>query len=473
MADERMHASSLPTEITLHISSYLPQSTLVNVSLVCRTWRLGILSILFSSIALTNDECIARFSRTITHGGKINSASPISQYIRSLIIASDSITKPITELGLAPLASCIPYLAQLARLHWRISFVPANGDVLGLFQSRCPQLKSVSLLVPDGHQFKNNLGESHYATLLGFKNLSEFKLQVHHIPPDLGTKAFGPLKGLVSHCPNLEFLQLYFLNPELRSACYTLDDVATWLGLEVFMPSLRRFHLLGSVQIDEASLVSSPDNGTHYFRNFLTRHAHLEELHLNCVSLASFSETADPEHLAQALPSLKRFSGPDVLCDLLVRSSVAKRLERLSIDECSFKAGISFVPHRPPRVLPLPMLRELVIGTNMFYPVLTILELLLPEAPSLERLGLVPIPPACHAMFLDLVSHTPRLQKTSIFNSTPAIIDPVGPNQQTAGDVAQHRLYVEMKKVCPELDVTRAWLAGVVLDKREAESRIY
>ncbi|CAE6479590.1 unnamed protein product [Rhizoctonia solani] len=238
------------------------------------------------------------------------------------------------------------------------------------------------------------------------------------------------------------------------------------------MPSLRRLHLLGSVQIDEASLISSPNNETHHFRDFLARHVHIEELYLDCVNLVGSSEAANPESLAQALPSLKSFSGPDVLCDLIVRSSVAKRLECLSIDECSFKAGISFVPHRPRKVLPLPKLRELVIGTNMYYPVLTILELLLPEAPGLERLGLIPIPPACHAMLLELISHTPGLRNTSIFNSTPAVIDPTDHYKRTAGDVAQYRLYVEIKKVCPELDVSRAWLAGVILDKREAGSRI-
>ncbi|EUC59352.1 hypothetical protein RSOL_309470 [Rhizoctonia solani AG-3 Rhs1AP] len=297
-----------------------------------------------------------------------------------------------------------------------------------------------NLLVLDGHQFKNTLGESDYATLLGFKNLSELQFKVHHISPDIGTRAFGPLKGLISRCPNLEFLQLYFISPQLRLAHYNLDDVATWLGLELFMPSLRRLHLLGSVQIDEASLISSPNNETHHFRDFLARHVHIEELYLDCVNLVGSSEAANPESLAQALPSLKSFSGPDVLCDLIVRSSVAKRLECLSIDECSFKAGISFVPHRPRKVLPLPKLRELVIGTNMYYPVLTILELLLPEAPGLERLGLIPIPPACHAMLLELISHTPGLRNTSIFNSTPAVIDPTDHYKRTAGDVAQYRL---------------------------------
>ncbi|CAE6506459.1 unnamed protein product [Rhizoctonia solani] len=460
-----MHVLSLPYEVILHITSDLPHATLVNISLVCKTWRSAILSILFNSIALTNDGKIAHFSNTITSD---NGSSSISQCIRSLSITTDPINKSMTEQGLALLAPCVPHLSRLVQLRWRIFFAPVDVNVLKLFQTSCPQLRSVTLLVPNGYKFKNNLEEYQYATLLGFKNLSEFRIQVHHITPDIGTEAFGPLKGLIANCPKLELLQLYFLNLHPRPVEYTPENVAIWLGLELNMSSLRSLQLLGSLQIDEGSLVSPLDTGTYYFRDFLARHAHIEELFLTCVDMHGFLGTANPEDLAQLLPSLKRFSGPDFLCDLLVRSSVAKQLECLSIDESAFKAGMSFTPHRPYSVLPLPMLRELVIETEIYYQVLTMLELLLPGAPGLERLGLAPMPPPCHAMLLELVSNTPKLRQTSIFNFTPSLTDPTVPYQKTSGDIAQHQLFDKIKRVCPELEVTGSWLGSMTLEKCEA-----
>ncbi|CAE7085259.1 unnamed protein product, partial [Rhizoctonia solani] len=431
-----MLASSLPTDITLHIASYLPYSTLTNVSLVCKNWRLGILPALFRSTLLENDQSIANFSRTIALDDELGFPS-ISQFIRSLSISNWS-AKTITDSGLVPLVSCVPRLVHLVRLHWRITFVPADINILELFQTNCAQLRWVSLLIPDGYEFERKLEESHYAILLSFRNLSEFRLQVHHIPPDVNTKAFRPLKRLISNCPGLELLQLYLYDPQ--PVHYTLEDVATWLGDEVDMPSLRRLHLLGSVRIDAASLVSSPGTGAHYFREFLARHKNIEELYLDCVNVNSFPGTTDPEDLARALPFLRSFAGPDFLCDILVRSSVAGQLECLSIQKCCFKAGRSFISHGPHQILPLPKLRELVVETKMYYQVLTILELILPAAPGLENLGLPQLPPPCHDIFLELVTHTPGLQKTSIFNSVPCVLNPTVPCKLTAGDVAQRRL---------------------------------
>ncbi|CAE6403911.1 unnamed protein product [Rhizoctonia solani] len=461
-------ALALPTEITLHIAAHLPYSTLVNISLVCKTWRSGVLPILFRSIALTSDQNIAHFSCTIASDDE-STSYPASQCIRSLSITSDSKNKLITEAGLARLATCVPHLVHLVQLHWCITFVPADRTVLKLFQTSCPQLRSVSLLVPDGRQFQNELEESHYAALLGFKNLSEFQLQIPQIPPDIGTKAFRPLKKLISACPGLEFLQLYIRSPSSHPVVgYTPDDIAIWLGLELPMPSLRRLHLLGSVHIDERDFVSSPDTGAHHFRDFLSQHIHIEELYLDGVPRGTSPSAANPEYLAQALPSLKRFSGPDVLCDLLIRSSVSKRLECLSIEKSNFKGGLSFAAHRLPKILSLPALRELVIETKMYYQVLTILEAILPEAPGLERLGLVPLPPACHAMFLELISHTPGLRKTSIFNFMPALIDPMCPYQVAHENSAEHHLYNKIKQVCPKLEVSGPWLPSTVSNKRGA-----
>ncbi|CAE6418980.1 unnamed protein product [Rhizoctonia solani] len=461
-------ALALPTEITLHISAYLPYSTLVNISLVCKTWRFGVLPLLFRSITLTSDENIAHFSCTIASDDESTSCHA-SQCIRSLSITSDSTNKLITESGLAHLATCVPHLVHLVQLHWCITFVPADRTVLKLFQTSFPQLRSVSLLVPDGHQFQNELEESHYAALLGFKNLSEFQLQIPQISPDISTKAFRPLKQLISTCPGLEFLQLYIHSPISHSVLgYTPDDIAIWLGLELPMPSLRRLHLLGSVHIDERDFVSSPDTGTHHFRDFLSQHMHIEELYLDGLAWGASPSAANPEYLAQALPSLKRFSGPDVLCDLLIRSSVSQRLECLSVEKCNFKGGLSFAAHRLPKILSLPALRELVIETKMYYQVLTILEAILPEAPGLESLGLVPVPLACHAMFLGLIGHTPGLRKTSIFNFTSTAIDPVRLSQLAQENSAEHHLYSKMKQACPKLEVAGPWLPSTVPNKRGA-----
>ncbi|KAJ1300555.1 hypothetical protein OPQ81_002209 [Rhizoctonia solani] len=205
---------------------------------------------------------------------------------------------------------------------------------------------------------------------------------------------------LISNCPGLESLQLYM---ERYTESYSLEKVTTWMTAGVTIQCLRKLHLWGNIEIDEASFVSPLDTERYHFKDFLARHPRIEELTLGCTALRGFYGATNPECLAQVLPSLKRFSGPDCLCDLLIRSSLAKQLEYLTIEDVGFRSGKCFGPSKEYNVLALAALQELDIGTEIFPRALIILNAILPVAPELKRLGLSPVPPR-HVSSLSLVN---------------------------------------------------------------------
>ncbi|KAG8696700.1 hypothetical protein FRC11_000555, partial [Ceratobasidium sp. 423] len=342
---------------------------------------------------------IEEFSRVIASGNGTGATflnSPlITTHVKVLQVHQGSEEGKITNPALALLESAIPELCRLERLSWRLFFVPKSLKIFKLLQTRCPQLDSVELLIPEDFRFKTKLGKIQYKTLLDFKDLTNFSLEITSPPRGIETEYIQPLKALLTNSPALEFLQLN-LDDTWSGASertYSPELIAMSLGEQFTLPRLRKLKILGSIELAEKGLLAPPSTGTYFFREFLSRHTRLEDLTLECYEIvAHFRNGINPEDLATALPSLKRFQGPEFICDQLVRSSLAAQLENLIIDESSFEQGLDFALDGQYDIRPLPMLRELDIGTNRFPDALDILKAIMPTANGLQvlRLGSYP-----------------------------------------------------------------------------------
>lgn len=263
-----MSVPNSPIEVVSHIAGYLSKKELTSTALVCRAWVAGVLPKLYSSVSLHYCSQFERFASTLLSAGPEGGLVQISFYVKELWIQSDD--SEADKSGLAVLHSCVPKLARLRELAWNLSYAPKNSKLITLFQTQCAELCAVKVSIPDVFEFKSELKKPQYATLLGFKNIVDFRLSMNCIPAGIATKCAGPLKALLLNSPNLRSLEICFW--EDGEDKYSIDQLFVSLGSEVVLPSLRRLELSGSVEIDETTLFSPPNQGYHPFRNFLCRH---------------------------------------------------------------------------------------------------------------------------------------------------------------------------------------------------------
>ncbi|CAE6421861.1 unnamed protein product [Rhizoctonia solani] len=459
---------SLLPEITLLIADYLPHPAVAVASLVCRSWRSRTIAILFRSVSLTSDSHITRFSHTI--GNRADSPFSISQHIRSLAISSlryDS----ITESGLASLVSCTSHLVQLRELRWELSFVPNNVKVLELFQAQCHQLELVALLVPKKLESGGTLGEYLCPMLKSpkFDNLVEFQLRMQYTPLYFDTDTSDPLNKMLANCPKLQSLRIHIVDCTGHITLFHINHLIASFDAELTLPFLRKLHILGDIGMTRESLMPS-ETGSPNFRGFLARYTHIEELCLDCVFLYD-PPSDNPEHLAGALPSLKRFCGPDFICNILVRSSLAKQLECLSIQPVEVGPGKAFTPGGEYAILPLPKLKELDVRNLDCEDVFIILPMLLPVAPELETLAIESMYADEYATFLELFQYTPKLRQMSAFNLALKFdrSDPLHVTSRWVTKRGIEPLFEQMKEMCPQLVFTKPWVGSMMLDRENAK----
>ncbi|CAE6421851.1 unnamed protein product [Rhizoctonia solani] len=470
--------ASLSPEITLLIADYLPHPAVAVASLVCKSWRSRTLAILFRSVALTSDSHIAHFSHTIAN--RVNLPFSISQHIRSLTIGTGLKDDSITESGLTSLASCTSHLFRLRELRWELPLVPDNVKVLELFKAQCHQLELVALLLPEELASGNTLGEYLCPTLTSpkFDNLVEFQLRMQYNPQRFGTNTSDPLNKMLANCPKLQSLRIQIMDDQSDTPTAHLDEFIALFDAQMTLPYLRKLHILGDIGMARESLIDS-DTGSRHLRDFLSRHINIEELSLDCFLLygssrgsSRGSSSGNPEYLAKALPSLKRFCGPYFMCEILLRSSVAKRLECLSFQRVRFYRSVTlFTWGGKYPILPVPKLRELDVSKFGFGNILRVLTKLLPVAPELEELDLGNFYPDQSTTFLELFQYTPKLRKMSIFNLSFRLdySDPLHVRSYWTTNPEFESLFEQMKKMCPELGVTKHWEGSMKLDKKNAK----
>ncbi|CAE6526011.1 unnamed protein product [Rhizoctonia solani] len=84
-------------------------------------------------------------------------------------------------------------------------------------------------------------GKSSYATLIAFRNLVDFTLDIDCTPSDIEAELLDPLKSIMTNSPKLECLQFGF-----RGTPITPEHIASSLGAHFTLPYLYKFHLSGS-----------------------------------------------------------------------------------------------------------------------------------------------------------------------------------------------------------------------------------
>ncbi|KAF8607043.1 hypothetical protein BDV93DRAFT_332664 [Ceratobasidium sp. AG-I] len=127
-------------------------------------------------------------------------------------------------------------------------------------------------------------------------------------------------------------------SPNLRSLDLTILTRFGWnatpwpnsspFPVKVFL-DLCIYRADGSADPNWVSFFETPE--TNKFRSFLQLHPHLHTVSINSKEKINGYDNVDPETLAGLFPSLRHFEGPAFLCEALVQSTLAPRLETLGI----------------------------------------------------------------------------------------------------------------------------------------------
>ncbi|EUC54409.1 F-box-like protein, partial [Rhizoctonia solani AG-3 Rhs1AP] len=428
---------NLPVEIVSQIGTYLSQHALASTSLVCKAWRLAILPILYSSVIIGKNSHVKQFS-TVLSSGSVDSVQ-ISSCVKKLEIHLDDID--IDQSVLALLEPWVSRLTQLSEFRWNLYYVPDNLQLIQLFQTECPALSSVYISFPwERDFFKSESGQIQLSTLLGFKNIVNFELQTDDFEPGFEAECAQPLRALLLNCPGLQSLTLYFHDDDLN---YSLDTLVAPWDHELTLPQLKKLHIRGAVELNLKTLFSPPGERPHALRDFLSRHPQIEDLELACCSVESYDEETNPHHFSLALPSLKYLKGPDLICDQLIRSTVASKLETLNIGQCSFEAGVDFLPDKVFGVQPLSKLRRLEIETDEFGDALEIMKLILPATEVLEELCITTVP----YRYAQLRKLTMYNFSTFFMKATASVLP--GGDEEASYEAELKR---KLRILCPELE---------------------
>lgn len=128
-------------------------------------------------------------------------------------------------------------------------------------------------------------------------------------------------------------------SPGLRSLDLTISthcwNAAPWpegpsspCSVKVFR-DLRTYRIGGTLDPNWRSFFETPE--TNKFRSFLQLHPHLDTVTIMPNPSVEQYHSVDPETLAGLFPSLRHFEGSAFLCEALVQSTLASRLETLGM----------------------------------------------------------------------------------------------------------------------------------------------
>ncbi|CAE6418986.1 unnamed protein product [Rhizoctonia solani] len=378
-----MPLSRLPTEITLHITNYLTHSHVTSASLVCRAWRLALIPVLYRSVQLDSDDRAVQFANTVTSGGVTGVSPHIPRSVRFLrIVQHFRMNGDITNLGFDLLNPCMTYFTGLRGLYFHVTgdIVLNNPEFIKLAQTWCPKLETVDLHIQN-IDYQTQIGKHLLTTLFDFKNLVSFSLSSPFISSGISVESLGSLESLAANCPRLEIfkLDLSFRDYKGVEFYYTPDIVANSFGKST-MPFLHTLHLCDILGQQLENFSDFPPTGSHPFRDFLLRHPHIKGFKIGYSATDTKSPNINPENLARAFPSLKYFSAPKFLCAKLWRSTLANRIECLSIQR-----GVWDFEGEP-ELPPMPMLRQLRIDEPDPLEALKLMGMIMPVACGIEHL---------------------------------------------------------------------------------------
>lgn len=170
-------------------------------------------------------------------------------------------------------------------------------------------------------------------------------------------------------------------------------DMASWfveptpLGPVRTFPNLRIYRAVGSICLDWSSFFERPE--TNGFHSFLQLHPYLHTVTLSWNIWDTWGGNIDPDGLAHLFPSLRHFEGPMFLCEALVQSKLALRLETLGMLDGWVNNDNSALTRVADKTTCLPELRTLIFMPGQHRTDNANLAVLLAATPKLTHLSLL------------------------------------------------------------------------------------
>ncbi|CAE6422582.1 unnamed protein product [Rhizoctonia solani] len=339
----------------------------------------------------------------------------------------------------------VPRLTHLNCLYWQLDFVPDNFYCF----SASSQLKSVHLLADifssaSSDEDEDEDEDSWIAPtvannrILAFTNLTHFSLKSEDLPYGIGDH-LGLLTSLLQSSPNLESIILDIQGTTHSERTYSPTSILKSLGDQFVLPHLHTLHMLGDTDPDWFGFVTKP---THHLRAFLARNTSIRDLAIGCPLEDVSGGEMDPDDLSQLLPSVKRLACPFFLCEAVVTSELASRLESLVITNQEFYEDnpLGSVAEAMGEDT-LPNLRKLAIWADMSNLGIGELRAFVSAARELEELE-VRIEVEDYKEFLSALSGAENIRRIKM--NKPGL---------GASVTEWETLMVELAETCPRLEV--------------------
>lgn len=197
-----------------------------------------------------------------------------------------------------------------------------------------------------------------------------------------------PLVNLLRSCPDLEYLSLDLQDGDDGGYTWSPDALFNALDSPTF-PSLHTFRALGSCTPNWIDFFDSPDSSP--LRTFLSGHPKLHTLSLGWVSECAYNQDINPDDMAALLPSLKYLEAPAFFCAPVLASSLASRLERVTVLDAVYDGTGPNLETIAEVAAPLPKLRKLSLPALRSSEIEVVpLRKLLSLAPGLEEFEIGP-----------------------------------------------------------------------------------
>ncbi|CAE6361344.1 unnamed protein product [Rhizoctonia solani] len=309
----------LPPELLDLVFGSLKLGDLASTSAVCRTWQVASFPLLYKEMYICRPEHLKAL-RTRIAAKNIPNVLSVAAHVEGLTFDCHR-GELVADWDLNPLDDIVPQLTRLSSFAWKMNFMPFSlPSTLYEVSLKSVHLESTSLEDPDDEWYKE-LGD-----LLAFEDLTHFHFKVNDLSPGFNKRYIEAFSDLFERCPTLESIELNLFNDVYKVEPYFADMLLTQ---DFYAPRLHTFRLLGDVDIEWPMHIS----GAHPLCAFLARHTLIEDLALGHGQeyYDRPTDVINPEDLAQILPSLRHFTGPLLLCEALVRSSLATQLESLVI----------------------------------------------------------------------------------------------------------------------------------------------
>lgn len=154
---------ALSWEILDRFLSYLPLSDLAEASVLNHTWQTAVFPHLYHTLRIGYAERLEQIARRAASDDGRGPLS-ISAHVKGLVLRqaySNYKLKSITQDHLNHLKLLIPRLKKLQSLSWELYLLADDMEIMPMFQTHCPNLKSFHVNI-DQDNFFYHTGEWYF-----------------------------------------------------------------------------------------------------------------------------------------------------------------------------------------------------------------------------------------------------------------------------------------------------------------------